>query len=109
MLLAPQPRFLNMASIRSVTAKPPKMFTEARMTAMKPKTAADAAGAGREQRADDDHRADRVGDRHQGRVQRRRHRPDHVVADEHREHEDDQVEDAGVDGFHLLLSLRPRA
>ena len=28
--LPPQPRFLNMASIRSVTAKPPKMFTEAR-------------------------------------------------------------------------------
>ena len=32
---SPQPRFLNMASIRSVTAKPPKMFTEASTTAMK--------------------------------------------------------------------------
>ena len=51
----------------------------------------------REQRADDDHRGDRVGDRHQRRVQRRRHRPDDVIADEDRQHEDRELEDEGVD------------
>src|SRR4029079_8478372 len=31
-------------------------------------------------------------------MQRRRHRPDHVIADEHRQHEDRQPEHEGVDG-----------
>ena len=52
---APQPRFLNMASMRSVTAKPPKMFTDARITARKPKTAATPPAPGRDQGTDDDH------------------------------------------------------
>src|SRR5580765_7011481 len=52
------------------------------------RTAGDHADADREQRADHDHRGDRVGHRHQRRMQRRGHRPDHVVADEHRQHED---------------------
>src|SRR5208282_3653928 len=46
----------------------------------------------REQGADDDHRGDGVGHRHQWRVQRRRHRPHHVVADEHRQHENRKAE-----------------
>ena len=62
----PSARFLNMASIRSVTAKPPKMFTEARTTARKPNTAATPPAPVAIRGADDDHRADRVGDRHQG-------------------------------------------
>ena len=80
----------------AVTRKPPKMLTQARISATKPKMraqtgcrlVADEVDADREQRADDDHRGDGVGDRHQRRVQRRRHRPDHVVADEDRQHED---------------------
>ncbi len=34
--MRPQPFFLYIASMRSVTRKPPKMLTEARMSAMKP-------------------------------------------------------------------------
>ena len=100
--------FLYMASMRWVTRKPPKMFTVARTSAQKPEAAwatrsmapacrlpcADADG---EQRADDDHRGDGVGHRHQRRVQRRRHAPDHVIADEDRQHEDRQAEDERVD------------
>ena len=68
-----------------------------------------ATGAGGDQGTDDDHRADRVGDGHERRVQCGGHRPDHVVAHKHREHEDDQIEDAGIDRFHLCCSLRRRA
>src|SRR3954470_16917436 len=50
------------------------------------------------QRADHDHRGDRVRDRHERRMQRRRHRPHHVVADEDREHENRQPEHGRVDG-----------
>src|SRR5690606_12231139 len=57
-------------------------------------------GAGRDQGADDDHAGDRVGHRHQRRVQRRGDAPHHVVADEDREHEGDQVVDRGVDRWH---------
>jgi hypothetical protein len=59
--------------------------------------------SGRDQRADDDHRRDGVGHRHQRRVQRRRHRPHHVIADEHREHEDRQPEHEGVYRFHVAI------
>ena len=101
-----QPFFLYMASMRWVTRKPPKMFTLARIRAMKPKHARPertivaeraASTPTDEQRADHDHRGDRVGDRHQRRVQRRRHRPDHVVADEDGQHEDGEAEHEGVD------------
>ena len=64
----------------------------------------DQRDADREQRADHDHRGDRVGHRHQRRVQRRRHRPDHVVADEDRQHEDREPEHEGIDG---VGGLRP--
>ena len=78
-----------------VTRKPPKMFTEARISAMKPKSVRRSEPSSptrgtdtdREQRADDDHRGNRVGHRHQRRVQRRRHRPDDVIADEDGQHE----------------------
>ena len=79
------------------------MFTEARISATKPTMRATIEplstrrDADREQRADDDDRGDRVGDRHQRRMQRRRHRPDDVVADEDREHEDREAEDEGID------------
>ena len=90
-LLAP----LYMASMRWVTRKPPKMLTEAsdqrdeaEGCAHHGPPASPAADADGEQRADDDDAGDGVGHRHQRRVQRRRHRPDDVVADEDREHED---------------------
>src|SRR6202012_2618053 len=47
----------------------------------------------RQQRADDDHRGDGVGDGHQRRMQRRRHPPHHVVADEAGQREDRQQRD----------------
>src|SRR5664279_4667265 len=53
--------------------------------------------ADRQQGADHDHRGDGVGHRHQWRVQRRCHRPDDVVADEHRQHEDREPEYEGID------------
>ena len=76
--------------MRCVTMKPPKMLIEASATAMEPNSWATPSPfrPGRQQRADDDHRGDRVGDRHQRRMQRRRHPPHHVVADEAGQHED---------------------
>src|SRR5262249_15032878 len=41
-------------------------------------------------------RGDGIGHRHQWRMQRRRHRPHHVIADEHREHENRQPEDERI-------------
>ncbi len=63
----------------------------------------------------------RVGDRHQRRMQRRRHPPDHVVADEAGQHEHGEQENEGRvgdafghlpsgfrdGGFHGALSLTP--
>src|ERR1700739_3061857 len=69
------------------------------------KAARPAAAAGnhphphREQRADHDHRGDRVGHRHQRRMQRRGHRPHHEIADEHGQHENRKPEHEGVDGL----------
>ncbi len=87
--------FLNICSMRWVTRKPPKMLTLASMTAMKPNPAR-PAGHGqprRQHRAHHDHRGDRVGHRHQRRVQRRGDVPHHVVADEAGHHEDREQED----------------
>ena len=95
--------FLYIASMRLVTRKPPKMFTEARIRATKPRTLevqealSDRRHRHRDQRADDDHRGDGVGHAHQRRVQRRRHAPDHEIADEDRQHEDRKPEDEGID------------
>jgi hypothetical protein len=77
------------------------MFTEASTSATKPNRGRarrrHQINAHRQQRADDDHRGNRVGDRHQRRVQRRRHRPDHIVADENRQHENRKPEDERID------------
>ena len=110
--------FLYMASIRWVTRKPPKMLTAAKAAATAPapleirtlpvSSPPRPLRRGGQQGADDDHRGDGVGHRHQRRVQRRRHAPDHVVADEDRQHEDRQAEDGGIDGFHRS-SLRCQA
>src|SRR5205814_9339426 len=50
----------------------------------------------REDRADDNHGADRVGDAHQRRVQRRRDVPDDVIADEDGEDEDGEADDGVI-------------
>src|ERR1700676_716205 len=65
--------------------------------------AADHGDADREQRADHDHRGDRVGHRHQRRMQRRRHRPHHEIADEHGKHENRQPEHEGIDGLRDMI------
>ena len=100
----PQLFFLYMASMRWVTRKPPKMLTLARTRRDEAEDARPPGAltrrevdADRQQRADDDDTRNRVGDRHQRRVQRRGHRPDHVVADEDRQHEDRQPEDERID------------
>src|ERR1700730_3323718 len=59
--------------------------------------ARDHADADREQRADHDHRGDRVRHRQQARMQRRRHRPHQEVADEYGQDENRQPEDEGID------------
>src|SRR5580692_8713249 len=56
-----------------------------------------------QQRADHDHRGDRVGHAHQRRMQRRRHRPHHEIADEHGKHENRQPEHEGIDGLREML------
>src|ERR1700733_10473214 len=61
------------------------------------------ADADRQQRADHDHRRDRIGHRHQRRVQRGCHRPHHEIADENREHENRQPEHEGIDGLRKML------
>ena len=51
----------------------------------------------------------RVGDRHQRRMQRRRHPPDHVIADEAGQHEDGEQEHEGRVGDalgHLASGFR---
>src|SRR6185369_4540775 len=60
----------------------------------------DAAG---QQRTDHDHRGDRIRHRHQRRVQRRRHRPHHEIADKHGEDENRQPEYEGIDGLRDVL------
>ena len=71
-LMAALPQlFWNMASIRRVTRKPPKMFTEAISVASAASSDhEEAPRADLQQRAEDDDRRDAVGDRHQRRVQR---------------------------------------
>src|SRR4029453_8230400 len=62
------------------------------------RAARDHRDADREQCADHDHRGDRIRHRHQRRMQRRRHRPHHEIADENREDENRQPEYKGIDG-----------
>src|SRR5882672_10579408 len=79
--------------------------------AARPATAAgDHGNADREHRADHDHRRDRVGHRHQRRMQRGGHRPDHEVADEHGKHENRQPEHEGIDGLcNMIHGGSPKA
>src|SRR5437667_12284203 len=68
-----------------------------------PGSARDHADADREQRADHDHRGDRVGHGHQRRMQCGRHRPHHEIADEYREDENRQPEHKGIDDLGDML------
>ena len=82
----------NIRSMRSVTRKPPAMLIAAKSAASAPSTDATSSPATDLQHsADDDDAADRVGDAHERRVQRRSHAPDDLPADEAREDEDRRV------------------
>ena len=63
----------------------------------KSRSAIDRGDSNRQQGADDDDRRNGVGLGHQRRVQRRRHRPHHVVADEDRERENREPEHERID------------
>src|ERR1700676_5193657 len=65
--------------------------------------AANHGDADREQRADHDHRGDRVGHRHQRRMQCGGHRPHHEIPDEHGKHEDRQPEHEGIDDLGNMI------
>src|SRR5258708_3668782 len=65
--------------------------------------AADHGDPDREQRTDHDHRGDRVGHRHQRRMQRRGYRPHHEIADKHGENENRQPEHKGIDGLRDMI------
>src|SRR6266700_6092977 len=67
------------------------------------RAARDHADADCKQRADHDHRGDRVGHAHQRRMQRRGHRPHHEITDEDGENENRQPEDEGVDDLCNML------
>ena len=87
---------LNISSMRSVTRKPPttlivpKTIAMTRMTLLKRAVAAEAE---HEQAAEQDDAVDRVGARHQRRVQRVRDLGDDREADEAGQHEDREVGD----------------
>ena len=84
------PLALNILSIRSVITNPPTTLLVAAMIAMVPSTVASVLSlrAGQDDRADHRDRIQRVGQRHQRRVEQRRDPPDHLEADESRQHED---------------------
>src|SRR6266478_8497905 len=65
--------------------------------------ATDHADTACEQRADHDHRGDRIRHRHQRGMQRGGHRPHHEIADEHGEDENRQPEHKGIDGLGDML------
>ena len=81
---------LNIASIRSVIRKPPTTLIVAEATATKPRIVlhAPVLAARGDDRADERDARDRVGRRHERRVQQRRHARDDLVADEAGEDED---------------------
>ena len=92
----------HLPCMRRVTAKPPNMLIGGQRDPRAPRATGSAPLAGRSgrsvrpaapahQRADRDDARDRVGDAHQRRVQRRRHVPDHHVADEAGQHEHREV------------------
>ena len=101
------PLALNILSIRSVIMNPPTMLLVAATIAIVPSTVASVlcAASGQDDRADHRDRVERVGQRHQRRVQQGRDPPDHFEADECRQHEHveagDQVE------LHVVAPLGP--
>ena len=86
---------LNMPSIRSVTMKPPTMLIVPKAIAIVPIDLLErvVGDADHDQAAEHDDAVDRVGLRHQRRVQRRRHLRDHLEADEGGQHEDRDLGD----------------
>ena len=86
----------NMPSIRRVTAKPPNMLMLATRIATNASTVTARVPADLEQGPDDDDPRDRVGHRHQRRVQRVVHVPDDVEADDDGQGEDGEVLDQRV-------------
>ena len=84
---------LNILSMRSVMMKPPTMLLVAATMAMVPSIVARRALAftREDDRADHGDGVERVGERHQRRVQQRRDPPDHLESDERGEHEDVQT------------------
>ena len=95
----------NILSMRSVMRKPPTTLMVAAATAMKPRIVLTgvAGGAGRHQRPDQRDGGDRVGGRHERRVQERRHPGDDLEADETGQDEDVELDDGesglGHDGM----------
>ena len=84
----------NMASMRWVTAKPPKtLMLASRIADGRHERDHEGGLADLQQRADEDDAGDRVGHRHQRGVQRVVHVPDDVVADHDGQREDRQVAD----------------
>ena len=79
--------------MRCVTRKPPAMLIDASRMAQRAEhhRRRRRRPAHRQHAADDDDAADRVGDAHERRVQRRRHVPDHLPADDAGEREDGEV------------------
>ena len=88
-----------MANILWLTIKPPKMLTEAKVTATNPMTLEKSTSAGpaaisAPTTITDE---DRVGDAHQRRMQGRRDAPHHVEADEDGEDKDGEQKKEGID------------
>ena len=79
--------------MRCVTRKPPAMLIDAsRMAAAPSRTGGDVGGPLTvSMPADDDDAADGVGDAHERRVERRRHIPDHLPADDAGQRKDGQM------------------
>ena len=86
---------LNISSIRSVTRKPPTTLIVPNATAITSSScSSDAGRRGHQQQPAEHHDpVDRVGARHQRRVQRVRHLRDHREADEAGQHEDRELDD----------------
>ena len=103
--------FLNISSIRRRHEKAAEHVHGCEHHSERAEELARAADreAGREHRADDHDRRDRVRHRHQRRMQRGRDVPHHVIADVDRQHEDDQVDHRVIDDvhFHVHVPVTP--
>ena len=85
--------FLNISSMRSVTRKPPTTLIVPKAIAITSSSSSrkPVGLADQEQAAEQHDPVDRVGGRHQRRVQGVRHLRDDLEADERGEHEDGQL------------------